>query len=310
MDNCILFFPESERFKELQLRHCGLERCKPGHGYGPAARDNYIIHIVLGGKGIFMFDQQTYHLSTGDGFLIEPGIQTFYRADDKDPWDYAWIGFAGTRCPEILKGLGLGKESLTFHSNRTRELLNIVLSMLTHKEFTQYDFYMNYSHLLRFMAILADDMEVKIGTNSGRNQIVSQAVRYIEEHYADPEIRVVDIAREVNVERGYLYTLFMKHLNLSPQDYLMKFRLTKATDLLNHSDYPIDKIAASCGYQDAVTFSKAFKRMFQVPPSKYRTLSRGNMLNISKHATVEDILNILPEYRTDLEYGDNNENKE
>ncbi len=309
MDNCILFFPESTRFEELQLRHCGLERCKPGHSYGPAARDTYIIHIVLGGKGIFLFDQQTYHLGEGDGFLIEPGIQTFYRADDKDPWTYAWIGFIGSRCPEIVRRLGLSKESLTFHSSRSRELAGLVLSMLTHKTDTQYDFFMNYSHLLRFMAILAKDMEVKIGDHSGRNMTVSRAIRYIEENYADAGIRVVDIAKEVNVERGHLYTLFMKHLHLSPQDYLMKFRLTKATDLLNLTDYSIDQVAVNCGYQDSVTFSKAFKRMYHVPPSRYRTFSRENMLNLSKQATIEDILNIAPEYYTDTGDGDINENR-
>ncbi len=292
MDNCILFFPESTRFTELQLRHCGIEHCKAGHSYGPAVRDTYIIHIVLKGKGIFMFNQQTYHLGAGDGFLIEPGIQTFYRADDKDPWIYAWIAFQGSSCSGIIRELGLSKENLTFHSSRSKDLANVVLSILMHKDFTKYDYYMNYSHMLRFIAILAKDMEVKIGSQTGRNKIVSHAIRYIEENYMDPSIKVSDIAREVNVERGYLYTLFMKHLNLSPQDYLTKFRLTKATDLLNHTEYSVDKVSMSCGYQDSVTFSKAFKRMFRVPPSKYRTLSRFNMRYISKQATVEDILNL------------------
>lgn len=254
-----------------------------------------------------MFDQQTYHLTKGDGFLIEPGIQTFYRADGSDPWTYAWVAFQGSKCHDILGELGLGKDSPIFHSNKIKDLTNIVQSMLMHKESTKYDFFMNHSHLLRFFAILAEDMEIRLGENTGRNKIVSRSIRYIEENYSNPDIRVTEIAKEVNVERGYLYTLFMKHLNLSPQEYLMKFRLTKATDLLNHTEYSIDKIAMFCGYQDSVTFSKAFKKMFGVPPSKYRTFSRNRMKNISKKATVEDILQLYSDPVEMTKHSDNDE---
>jgi transcriptional regulator GlxA family with amidase domain len=88
---------------------------------------------------------------------------------------------------------------------------------------------------------------------------------------------VAEIAKRVNVERGYLYTLFMKNLGLSPQEYLLRFRLTKATDLLNHTDLSIDKITVECGYQDTATFSKAFRKMFGIPPGKFRKEIRERM---------------------------------
>ena len=128
--------------------------------------------------------------------------------------------------------------------------------------------------------MLLDDVEVKIGSRSQRNRIVSEAVRYIEESYGDPSIRVTEIAKTVNVERGYLYTLFMKNLGLSPQEYLLKFRLTKATDLLNHTELSIDKIALECGYQDPATFSKAFRKMFGIPPGRFRKRIREQMKTI------------------------------
>ena len=151
------------------------------------------------------------------------------------------------------------------------------------RENTRSKMYLNQGLLYRYFSLLLDDMEVRFGSNTGRNRIVSQAVRHIEECYSDPSVRVAQIARSVNVERGYLYSLFMKHLGLSPQEYLLKFRLTKATDMLNHTDFPIEKIASDCGYQDPVTFSKAFRKMFGAPPGRYRRLSREWMTDSTEH---------------------------
>jgi AraC family transcriptional regulator of arabinose operon len=272
-----LFFPETDRFPELRLRHCGYEKCAPGHSFGPAVRGSFLIHIVLEGRGSYMVNQQTYRLGAGDGFLILPELQTFYKADDDDPWTYVWIGFEGRSAEDVIHDMGLGRESLVFHSSRPQDLRSIVREMFLNREPSRANLYRNQSLLLHFFSILLSDMEVMIGSPTGRNRIVSQAVQYIEDCYGDSSVKVAQIAKNVNVERGYLYSLFMKHLGLSPQEYLLKFRLTKATDLLNHTDLPIDKIASGCGYQDPVTFSKAFRKMFGMPPGKYRKVSRERM---------------------------------
>lgn len=272
-----LFFPQTNRFPELSLRHCGYEKCAPGHSFGPAVRGSYLIHIVLEGSGHYMVNQQTYRLGAGDGFLILPELQTFYKADEDNPWTYVWIGFEGSRAEDVIRDMGMGRDSLVFHSSRPGELRSIVREMFLNQELSRAKQYMNQSLLYRFFSTLLDDMEVTIGSPTGRNRIVSQAVQYIEDCYGDSSVKVAQIAKNVNVERGYLYSLFMKHLGLSPQEYLLKFRLTKATDLLNHSELPIDKISAECGYQDPVTFSKAFRKMFGMPPGKYRKVSRERM---------------------------------
>lgn len=277
MDDYILFYPESDRFPELTLRHCGYEECVPGHSYGPAVRSVYLIHIIVRGHGVFMANQQTFHLGEGDGFLIVPEMQTYYRADDKDPWTYCWVAFLGTRAEEVLRDIGLSRENPIFHGCRPARVQEIVAGMFHNRELTRSNQYLNQSLLYRFFSVLLDDIEVRIGTHTTRNRIVGEAVHYIEKCYSDPSIRVAEIAKRVNVERGYLYTLFMKNLGVSPQEYLLRFRLTKASDLLNHTDLSIDKITVECGYQDTATFSKAFRKMFGIPPGKFRKEIRERM---------------------------------
>lgn len=57
---------------------------------------------------------------------------------------------------------------------------------------------------------------------------------------------------------------------MSPQQFLTTFRITKATELLQLTEHPIESIALSCGYTDPLVFTKAFKQMKGMSPSAYR----------------------------------------
>ena len=63
---------------------------------------------------------------------------------------------------------------------------------------------------------------------------------------------------------------------MSPQQYLANFRLSMASEMLAVTAYPIESVALSCGYQDPLVFSKAFKRKYQITPKGYRTRASLN----------------------------------
>ena len=70
-----------------------MEKCQPGHSYGPAVRSYFLLHFVVSGKGRFQTRSGNYDLKKGDVFIIRPYDVNFYQADEKDPWTYIWIGF-------------------------------------------------------------------------------------------------------------------------------------------------------------------------------------------------------------------------
>ena len=264
-------------FQDLRMVFCGSEKCKPLHSWGPVVRPTYIIHYILDGEGIFQIDNDTWHLHEKEGFLIEPETQTFYQADQENPWTYVWFGFKGYEAEKIVRELGLGKNRVTFRLSHVQELKQVILSMLKNGSYSKANEYMLESQLYLLLSILMRDIEVHLGETNQGNDIVRKAVEYIEDNHAKHDLKVVDVAKYVNVERGYLYTLFKKNLQLSPKDYIVRYRLSRATELLNNTDYPMEIVAYSCGYQDPAVFSKAFKKMYQVAPSKYRQISRTTM---------------------------------
>lgn len=122
MENAYVLELSESKFKDLYICSCGYAKCEPLHGYGPAVRPNYLIHYILGGKGIYRVGERKYQLGAGEGFLVEPEVLTYYQADVEEPWSYLWIGFSGKYAKEYLEDLGLNSRQLTFHSSQGKEI--------------------------------------------------------------------------------------------------------------------------------------------------------------------------------------------
>ena len=90
----------------------GVEQCNRNHSFGPCVRNNYLLHYVYSGKGIFQTENNTYHLHKGQMFLISPNQLTYYKADDSDPWLYRWIEFNGSMSQSILKSVSLNETNV------------------------------------------------------------------------------------------------------------------------------------------------------------------------------------------------------
>ena len=57
---------------------------------------------------------------------------------------------------------------------------------------------------------------------------------------------------------------------MSPQAFLIQVRLEQAALLLRETDLSIGSVAQSAGYNDALSFSKAFRQKYGLSPSEYK----------------------------------------
>ena len=274
MEDSYVLKVKERQFSDLYLCFCGYADCSAGHSFGPAVRPNYIIHYIMKGRGSYTVEGIRYELEEGQGFLIQPGVQTFYQADESTPWSYLWVGFDGARAEEYLKGMGLSENRLIYRSSHGEQLKQTVLAMLRHNTYTASDQFLLEGLLYCFFGVLSEDMDTfSTAEENAGSLYVRKAVEFIQNNYCNP-IHITDIADYVCINRSYLYTLFQKELRVSPQEYLTNYRLTQAAELLAITDISIESVAFSCGYSDALVFSKAFKAKNGITPSKYRRKSR------------------------------------
>ena len=261
------------KFKEFHLCFCGFAQCEPLHSYGPASRPNYIIHYIMDGKGIYQVGEKKYKLSKGQGFLIEPEELTFYQADQEEPWSYLWVGVGGTGAKKFIQDIGLNSQQRIFRCADGEKLNEIVMDMMKHTRSTVSDLYYLQGKLYELFSVLAADVVIEeLMEENKENRYIQEAVTYIRNHYA-AGLTVEELAGYLGVNRSYFYTLFKNKLQLSPKEFLTKFRISRAREQLILTEESVENIAVACGYHSTLVFTKNFKQETGMTPTEFRKTS-------------------------------------
>ena len=69
--------------------------------------------------------------------------------------------------------------------------------------------------------------------------------------------------------------MFKRNIGLSPQVYLLNYRIDRACELLRTTDKSVSEVAYSVGFQDYSNFSRQFKARCLKSPTAYRKNVRG-----------------------------------
>ena len=93
--------------------------------------------------------------------------------------------------------------------------------------------------------------------------------QFVAEHYRE-EIRLGELAIVLHLSPSYLSTRFKQDTGMNFTEYLVRFRIEKAKELLRTTSDSCRRVAESTGYEDYVQFSKIFKKYTGKSPAEYR----------------------------------------
>jgi signal transduction histidine kinase/AraC-like DNA-binding protein/DNA-binding response OmpR family regulator len=99
--------------------------------------------------------------------------------------------------------------------------------------------------------------------------LVKQAIAYIQQHYAR-DLSRHEIAEAIGVSKNYLSQIFHQELGISPWDYLNRYRIKQAKELLHSTDESITAVALQVGFDDASYFGRVFRKQVGCSPLTYR----------------------------------------
>lgn len=119
--------------------------------------------------------------------------------------------------------------------------------------------------------ILKEAIEIRDSVSHNRNDDAIDKVKaYIDEHFADEDLSLSEIAAYVNFSSNHLSQIFRQTTGQTLIKYLTDYRLTKAKELLRCTNLKSNEISEQVGYQDPHYFSYLFKKTFGVTPTQYK----------------------------------------
>jgi AraC family transcriptional regulator len=98
---------------------------------------------------------------------------------------------------------------------------------------------------------------------------IYRAIRFIEKNL-QTNVAVADMADAASFSLYHFCRVFTQVVHHSPYDYLMRRRLSEAARELLETDKKITDIGFDYQFNSPETFSRAFKRMFDMQPSQWK----------------------------------------
>lgn len=241
---------EDKGYLDFNPIYFGWCQCRAGNTTNFGARNHFLIHYVISGKGTLYLGNKSYPVHQKQIFLIPPWISNHYTADKNDPWAYIWIAFKGNVSEKFSELTPV----TDFYSNLFFEMMDIKNIGSMKEEFLIQKLFELYATLFR------DTTPVNY---------VKAVQNHILRNYMHSDISIAQIAESLNLSHSHLSRLFKSKTGVTIQDFLASTRISHAIELLRSGE-SVQNTAQQVGYTDTFNFSKAFKRHTGAPPASYK----------------------------------------
>ena len=122
------------------------------------------------------------------------------------------------------------------------------------------------------LEIIIENREKLIEKKTYKNldsQRIKGMLDFIQKNYSN-ELTLKEIGEAVFIGERETLRCFARTIGISPIEYLKKYRVKVAANLLTTTDLPVTEICIQCGFNSPSYFSKSFQRVFNVTPREYR----------------------------------------
>ncbi len=236
----------------------------------------YEISYVISGKGKFIFNDTETDVASGD-IIITPNTSTHaVVASDNDEINFCYMGFVfknndseiAKRFFNVLKDKQICKkvsrDIYDYYKNAMNEIYrkNSIDKLLIE----------TYLFQIILLAIRQTDNSetpyINNNATKGLSQPVYHIIKYIDRNINMP-LSVSGIAQSLGYSTYYISHLFKSKMNITLQEYIANKKIEEAKKLLNDKRYTITQISEKLSFLNIQSFSRSFKKVTGVSPTKY-----------------------------------------
>lgn len=236
----------------------------------PDGRGDYQLYYVASGKVHFFFDGKEKIIPKGNMVLFRPGDPQRYNIYSSEKPETYWVHFTGSGVEDLLDYYKFPKGENLFFTGNSQDYQHIFGQLIRELQMRR----TNYEDLLALnlrTILIMINRYLSEGKNAGSQVIdeIEKAINYFNKNYNKPII-IEEYAEQHLMTPCWFIQNFKQITKTTPMQYVVSLRLTNAMNMLENKNYNISQIASSVGYDNALYFSRLFKKHTGMSPKEYR----------------------------------------
>ena len=199
-----------------------------------------------------------YVANEGEVVFLPQGSQYEYVTVGDDPF-YTSINFVGDIGKSEIKVYSL------HHFLGTNFIYNSFSKLL--KFGTDSEKFKCISVFYDFLSYIST-LENTTDSDTRNYKLIEPAIEYLKNNIFNSGLKIDRLHSMCGISDTYFRRIFLSEFNINPKEYVLAERLSHAKTIIEDGDFDsIKEVAESCGYDDSLYFSKAFKKHFGYSPS-------------------------------------------
>lgn len=232
--------------------------------------NEFQINFITEGTGILENKYGVFPLKQGSIFITFPGVWHRYKPNLKTGWSENYVGFDGEMARKLISKPQFSPNEPVFNFGIKEELLDSFLKIYDLVEKEQPGFQQIASGMILKLLGYIVSFEKQKGFSGKPIAKVIESIRFEMRQKMDEEINLKELAEKHYVSYSFFRKMFKKYTGVSPGQYHLQLRITRAKELLISSDKSIKEISYELGFQSIFYFSNLFKKKEGVTPSHFR----------------------------------------
>ena len=268
--------PIKDKSKPLLVGSCGMYRLRTQQKlptWRPRGRLDYQLLYVASGTTHFFFNGREEIVSAGHMVLYQPQQEQHYEYYGEEQPEVYWVHFTGKDVKTILKHFDIPLDKNVFFSGVPSAYQYLFKEMIRELQACRTGYQELLEMYLRqiFILIQRTRQENTPTVSTYIQKEMEHARHYFQEHYNE-DIQIKEYAKSRSLSVSWFLRNFKEFVGQPPAQYLLTLRMNNAISLLETTDYNVTEISAIVGYDNALYFSRLFKKHKGVSPTDYRKL--------------------------------------
>lgn len=240
----------------IRIISSAYNKAKPYGKIQSRATHGFIFKIK--GSSEYFIGGRTVRVNEGEMIFLPEGLSYEYKTENSEESLYTSINFfADIESPEV----------------RVYSMENFYKIGYIYQSFSEAwrfgspeDKYVCMSVMYDLLAYISKSEQAE--DEKQKYSMIEPAVEYMKKHIHDPRLRVERLHMLCGISDTYFRRIFKARFGVAPKEYIVDERITHARSIIDSGEFDsIREVAEMVGFSDALYFSKAFKRVYGVPPS-------------------------------------------